>query len=67
MIREQIANPYRGLGLSMLMDLSTNSKPLPGLILRLLNLTPIRRVGASFVRMTASGLFTKPSTMNKSV
>ena len=26
-------------------DLSTNSKPLPGLILRLLKLTPIRQVG----------------------
>ena len=32
LIREQIANPYRGLGLSSLLDLSTNSKP-PGLIL----------------------------------
>jgi hypothetical protein len=63
----QIANPYRGLGLSMLpvcrvgygtgrLHLSTNSKPLPGLILRLLNLTPIRQVGASFVRMTHTRL-----------
>ncbi len=59
LIREQIANPYRGFGLSRLpvcrvgygTDLSTtNSKLLPGLILRLLKLTPIRLVGASFIR-----------------
>ncbi|HCK99660.1 MAG TPA: hypothetical protein DHW42_06105, partial [Candidatus Marinimicrobia bacterium] len=30
-VREQIANPYRGLGLSRFLDLATNSKPLPGL------------------------------------
>ena len=33
LIRKQIANPYRGLSLSNLLDLATNSKPLPGLIL----------------------------------
>ncbi len=81
MIREQIANPYRGLGLSRLpvcrvgygtgrLDLSTNSKPLPGLILRLLNLTPIRLVGTSLPQNdpdVSGGLFTKPSTIYNNV